>query len=61
MCVPEVEAWGTAAASGVNVSGSPQRRDYQRVVGSGQRDVPFPIPVPNDTVLLGSDSDGEEG
>ncbi|XP_050737065.1 alpha-1,6-mannosyl-glycoprotein 4-beta-N-acetylglucosaminyltransferase-like [Eriocheir sinensis] len=62
VCVPEVEAWGTSAASGgVNVSGAPHRRDYQRVVGSGQRDVPFPIPVPNDTVLLGNDPDSEEG
>ncbi|KAG0722044.1 Alpha-1,6-mannosyl-glycoprotein 4-beta-N-acetylglucosaminyltransferase [Chionoecetes opilio] len=67
VCVPEVEAWGTAAASGTNNSssssggGAPYRRDYQRVVGSGQRDVPFPLPVPNDTVLLGSDPDGEDG
>ncbi|XP_063890035.1 alpha-1,6-mannosyl-glycoprotein 4-beta-N-acetylglucosaminyltransferase-like isoform X1 [Scylla paramamosain] len=61
VCVPEVEAWGTAAASGANSSGAPYRRDYQRVVGSGQRDVPFPIPVPNDTVLLGTDPEAEEG
>ncbi|XP_045124766.1 alpha-1,3-mannosyl-glycoprotein 4-beta-N-acetylglucosaminyltransferase C-like isoform X3 [Portunus trituberculatus] len=61
VCVPEVEAWGTAASSGVNSSGAPYRRDYQRVVGSGQRDVPFPIPVPNDTVLLGTDPEAEDG
>lgn len=55
LCGHDFEAWGSGNLS---TSG---RRDYQQVVGSGLVDVPFPIPIPNDTVLLGSDEEVEEG
>ncbi|XP_071520083.1 alpha-1,3-mannosyl-glycoprotein 4-beta-N-acetylglucosaminyltransferase C-like isoform X2 [Panulirus ornatus] len=58
VCGHEFEAWG----SGINNNNSvPQRRDYQQVVGNGLLDVPFPIPIPNDTILLGNDAEGEDG
>ncbi|XP_042891137.1 alpha-1,6-mannosyl-glycoprotein 4-beta-N-acetylglucosaminyltransferase-like isoform X3 [Penaeus japonicus] len=55
ICGHDFEAWGSGNLS---TSG---RRDYQQVVGSGLVDVPFPIPIPNDTVLLGSDEEVEDG
>ncbi|XP_018007949.1 uncharacterized protein LOC108665683 [Hyalella azteca] len=36
-------------------------RDYQVVRGSGLSDVPFPIPIPNDTLLLGEDVGRDDG
>ncbi|XP_069192322.1 alpha-1,6-mannosyl-glycoprotein 4-beta-N-acetylglucosaminyltransferase isoform X2 [Procambarus clarkii] len=77
LCGHDFEAWGSSSSSSSSNNSSsssgsssssssssgsvPHRRDYQQVVGSGLLDVPFPIPIPNDTVLLGNDAEGEEG
>ena len=36
-------------------------RDYQLVRGSGLLQVPYPLPIPNDTVLLGNDTGTTDG
>ncbi|KAK7068461.1 hypothetical protein SK128_008066, partial [Halocaridina rubra] len=59
LCSHDYETWGPSGVG--NSTSSAHRRDYQQVVGNGLVDVPFPIPIPNDTVLLGSDAEGEEG
>ncbi|CAL4159886.1 unnamed protein product, partial [Meganyctiphanes norvegica] len=51
LCNHEGDSW----ASPGNLSLHPHKFDYQRVVGNGHQDVPYPIPVPNDTLLLGQE------
>lgn len=61
MCGHEGEIWGSAVGvTSGNSSSSAPRHDYQQVVGNGLSGVPFPIPIPNDTILLGIEVDPEE-
>uniref|UniRef100_A0A6A7FPM1 Alpha-1,3-mannosyl-glycoprotein 4-beta-N-acetylglucosaminyltransferase C-like n=1 Tax=Hirondellea gigas TaxID=1518452 RepID=A0A6A7FPM1_9CRUS len=50
-------------SNGSSVVGGPPSavHDYQLVRGSGLTDVPQPLPIPNDTVLLGEDIGAEDG
>ncbi|XP_066938596.1 alpha-1,6-mannosyl-glycoprotein 4-beta-N-acetylglucosaminyltransferase-like isoform X3 [Macrobrachium rosenbergii] len=57
LCSHDYDTWGPGLG---NSSANAHRRDYQQVVGNGLVDVPFPIPIPNDTVLLGTDAEGDE-
>ncbi|KAK4319557.1 hypothetical protein Pmani_009501 [Petrolisthes manimaculis] len=62
VCGHESEIWGSAVGvtGGNSSSSTTPRHDYQQVVGNGLSGVPFPIPIPNDTILLGSEVDTEE-
>ncbi|KAF2366522.1 Glycosyl transferase family 54 [Trinorchestia longiramus] len=67
VCGYLVDSWTGGHSGGrdkdlnVSVAALPGMHDYQLVRGSGLTDVPFPIPIPNDTIILGDDSGHDDG
>lgn len=52
---------GGGGTGGGGAPPPPSVKDYQLVRGSGLEQVPYPLPIPNDTVLLGDDWGSEDG